>query len=702
MFYGLHAMYVDQHNISQIQYLCTALNKSNTRAVIRVSGDDKWCMQTLQACAMDRDADDILWVSDNIVNALSPKHAITKLGHEYRIIIFDCRYQFDLDALGAVSGALCGGGLLFLWMPELDDYDLLNNSLYLKMIRPLLEKHEALYCLQQGQPFTKTLNAVYEDFVAFQHPVFLSREQQSVVEAIEKNIHQNASIPMVLLANRGRGKSSALGLAAARLIKQGVKKVLITAPRLSICECVFMHAQRLLKESIFEKNKLTTSNAMIEFKAPDALLEELSPADLLIVDEAAAIPLPLLVSMLKHYGNIIFSSTLYGYEGTGRGFTLKFTKILDQLTPTWQSLSMQAPIRWAQGDPLEAWIDELLCLHTRLVSLHDIKHIEPHELSVSLINKEQLIDNPQQLNDLFSLLVSAHYRTRPSDFQYLLDQPELRIYVLNYQQRILAAVVINQEGGFDKELSTDIYRGERRPNGHLLAQTLCFHAGVEAAAYCDYGRVMRIAVHPDVQLQGLGSHLMQAVIEQEKNSVDMLGASFAASAELLDFWQKQGFEIVRMGFTRDHVSASHSAIMLMPLANKSVAIYSQLRLKFQHGIRYWLDDALINIQSDIKEKLLQQSMQDEFEITQSNWQDIESFAFYHRGYEACSPALNKLVLKYADDVSTLAAMDQQLIDYRITKKLSWSAITKETGLSGKKQVIKQLRAAIARLLDIIR
>ena len=698
-FYGLYRVPQVQHNISQIQGLCTSIKHSYTRAVLRVIGDEKWCMQILHECVSDYKDTDVLWLSNTIENALPPCQARTKLGCEYRAIIFDCRDQFDLDALGAVSGTLCGGGFLCLIMPDLNHWDLLKNSHYLKMIRPLFEQHDALYCLQQGQTFNLERHVKYSEFEPYQNRKFLSHDQQLVVEKIEKNIIQNNTIPMVLLADRGRGKSSALGLAAGGLIKQGIKKILITAPRLSICECIFMQAQKILSPSVFEKNKLTSHTSSIEFKAPDALLDELPLAELLIVDEAAAIPLPLLTAMLKHYPNIIFSSTVYGYEGTGRGFELKFKKILDRLTPAWQSLSMQSAIRWAPCDPLETWINEILCLHTPLNSLPDINRINHRELSLVLLNKNNFINDPQQRNDLFSLLVSAHYRTRPSDFQYLLDQPQVRIYMLYHHQQMLAAVVINQEGGFDAALATAIYRGERRPQGHLLAQTLCFHAGVEAAACCTYGRIMRIAVHPDVQLKGLGSYLIQAIIEEEKNKVDMLGSSFAASTELLDFWHKQGFEIVRMGFTRDHVSASYSAVMLLPLANKKTEIFLQLRAKFQHSIGYWLDDILEPLQTDIKQKLLKQSLQDDAEINECDWQDIKSFAFYHRGFEACSPALNKLVAEYADHINELDIDYQEIIRCKIMQKNNWKVTVKERGLTGKKHALKQLREAITQLLN---
>ncbi|CAM9996430.1 unnamed protein product, partial [Ectocarpus sp. 13 AM-2016] len=55
--------------------------------------------------------------------------------------------------------------------------------------------------------------------------------------------------------------------------------------------------------------------------------EKLSHCELLAVDEAAAIPLPLVKSLLGPY-LVFLSSTVNGYEGTGRALSLK---LIDQL-----------------------------------------------------------------------------------------------------------------------------------------------------------------------------------------------------------------------------------------------------------------------------------------------------------------------------------------------------------------------------------
>ena len=53
----------------------------------------------------------------------------------------------------------------------------------------------------------------------------------------------------------------------------------------------------------------------------------LAQAELVIIDEAAAIPLPIVRNLLGPY-LVFMSSTINGYEGTGRSLSLK---LLDSL-----------------------------------------------------------------------------------------------------------------------------------------------------------------------------------------------------------------------------------------------------------------------------------------------------------------------------------------------------------------------------------
>jgi len=61
----------------------------------------------------------------------------------------------------------------------------------------------------------------------------------------------------------------------------------------------------------------------IQYIAPNSKdFPKISQAELLVVDEAAAIPITLVKGLLGPY-MVILSSTVHGYEGTGRSLSLK-------------------------------------------------------------------------------------------------------------------------------------------------------------------------------------------------------------------------------------------------------------------------------------------------------------------------------------------------------------------------------------------
>lgn len=55
---------------------------------------------------------------------------------------------------------------------------------------------------------------------------------------------------------------------------------------------------------------------------------------MLVIDEAAAIPLPLVKALISGPYMSFLSSTINGYEGTGRSLSLKLLKQLRQSSPS--------------------------------------------------------------------------------------------------------------------------------------------------------------------------------------------------------------------------------------------------------------------------------------------------------------------------------------------------------------------------------
>lgn len=683
-----------------IQALRQRLQTNQHRAVLVLSGERDYCYTSAHQLLVQAGCESILQVSSKMQGALAPNKARTQLGQEYDGIVFDVFDQFDVDAFAAISGTLRGGGLLCLLIPEPDAWPAFATSRFLQRAWPLLSKHPAVFYLpQSGNCRCQLPELVTHTGIAQIDTPFRTAEQKQVVEAITQMVVNQSPAAAVLISDRGRGKTSALGLAAGHLLQAGLQTIIVTAPRMSVTTPLFEHALRVLPEAKMARGELSVPTGHLHFMAPDMLLDAQPSADLLLVDEAAAIPLGMLDELLHTYPAVVFATTVHGYEGTGRGFVLKFNQVLDRDSPGWQLFNMQTPVRWAIDDPVEQWVDRLLCLDAELSDAPEMS-IKPELCQVRAVDRDVLVKDEASLSSLFALLVYAHYRTRPSDLKHMLDDPAVRIYTLEYQQQIVAAVLLNEEGGFDAELSSAIYRGERRPNGHMLAQTLTLHAGCETAATLKYARVMRIAVHPALQGQGLGSHLLKIVVElEQQRGLDAFGTSFGATPELLRFWQAAGFGLVRLGFSRDHASGTHSAVMLRAFTSAGHAVFDDVRNRFQHALNIWLQEPLAALAEDIKESLATEAQTDFVSLSAADWQDIESFAYTHRGYEACMWSLHKLLVQHDSELATLDEPEQQIIDYKIRRGLGWSETVSLIAATGKAEAIVRLRRAVGRWLE---
>jgi len=644
-----------------------------------------------------------LIISAFLNEAILPERTKTKLGEEYDLVVFDVREGFNPDALGVVSGVLCGGGCLLIILPEEKVWQK-DNSLFYKHFYDLLHGQPGVYYFNNKGLFTGD-TAVKEPVV--ENDMSLSdtstdpcktRDQQQAVKSIVNLLKENSACCCVLTSGRGRGKSTALGIIAANLLQDEGQSLLITAPRLSVTDVAFKHLHQQCPLGDASRGEFTYNHSRLKFIAPDLLLEEQPAADVLFIDEAAAIPVSMLAQLLSYYTKIIFSTTTHGYEGTGNGFVLKFCQLLNKKRPGWQEIKLHQPVRWAIHDPLEKWIESLLFLN---LNLQDSISVEkpPEGCSIELINREKLLNDKEKLTAIFSLLISAHYRTSPADFKYLLDSENIRIYVLHNENTIIGVLVVNQEGGFDAALSIAIYRGERRPQGNLLAQTLCFHAGSVSAASLLYARIMRIAIHPQCQQTGFGSYLLREVIHAEKQrGMDVIGSSFSATQPLLSFWHKAALSLVRFGFSQDHVTASHSAVMATGLTKNGQKTINQLQQKFGINIGLWLSGPLAGLSDDIQSYILKHASVEPIDtLSPYDLADIESFACYNRNYDACMPALIRYIHTFAELPQALSESDRQLIQLSVEYMNDWKEIVSHINASGKNEAIKRLRRALKQL-----
>ena len=538
-----------------------------------------------------------------------PKKANTLLGQEFDAVIFHSyptskakdthlSNSFDPNSFGAVSGTIRCGGYLLLLKPE--NYP--ENSLFLKRFNRFLNACENVAFINSKEMAPVTLPKPASKIIKYEdsYSTYATEEQKQAVEAIIQVVKGHRRRPLVLTSDRGRGKSTALGIAAATLIDQGYEKVIVCAPSKKIAAMVFQHASRLNPEAV--------ENGNICFFSPDDLQRQKPKAGLILVDEAAAIPVSILTDLLIHYSRIVFASTQHGYEGSRRGFSINFKKALDKQTPDWNTCHLNTPIRWNDNDSLEQFTFDALLLNAEPSDLR-LKSIEKLDLAhcqFTSIDKTELLDEEAKLKAVFGLLVGAHYQTKPSDLMHLLDDDDAVLYILEqdfeHNKAIIAVALVIQEGNIDNALSSDIIAGKRRIKGHLVAQSLSVNIGIETATQLSGDRISRIAVHPELQRQGIGTFFLKKLVDV--SSADYVSTSFGATKQLIKFWQSSGFNSVYLGMKRDASSGTHSIVMLSPKSPDGEELLNEAQNNFSQNYPHLLSDPLKDLEPDLAYSLL--------------------------------------------------------------------------------------------------
>lgn len=711
-----------------IRELRQQAQQANHRYLLLVCGERDWCYRYMDTQGGFADVERQVWVTDR---ALTDRHciAVSKtqqlLGDEVDLVVYDAYAGFNPDAFGAVSGIVRGGGLLVLFAPQLSDWpsyiDPDYQSLcvhpfkpeqisrrfltrFVSLVREEINSEEgAIRLIQQGDvfenqedvsPALKPSSDIFDD-ASFQ-------DQQQLIAQIIKVATGHRRRPLVITADRGRGKSAALGFAAAELLKQGKQHIIVTAPRVDALVSLFRHAGLALNLSR-KRNTLQLGDSLIQFIPPDELLRSTPSADLLMVDEAAGIPLPLLTALLKKYPRVVFASTTHGYEGSGRGFVLRFKKILNQIAPQWKRATLNQPMRWSANDPLERFVFQALLLNADIGDNSLPALLAPQDCSVRFVDRDELLANKTLLEQTFGLLVAAHYRTSPADLRNLLDGPNILVYLMEWEQRVVGACLLAEEGGFDDELTAKVARGERRVRGHLIPQTLISHIGLPEAAPLRCGRIMRIAIHPALQRQGLGAKLIQSLTVSARTlEFDYLASSFGATPELIDFWQACGFAPLRVGLSREASSAMHSVLVMCSLNQQSAQLLDQATAIFWQQFPLMLADQYRELEPELIESLfyccnVESNNAGEAALNPHDWQMLQSFAEGQRIYDVCSVAIWKMSAQLLAGEPLARELDpqaKQALISRVLQHKAWSAVAEQTGLSGRKQITELLRILV--------
>lgn len=389
--------------LTALHTLTAQMKREGIRRLLVLSGEERWCFD--HALKL-RDAlpGDWLWISPqpDAENHCSPSALQTLLGREFRHAVFDARQGFDAAAFAALSGTLKAGSWLVLLLPVWDEWenqpdadslrwsdcpDPIATPHFVQHFKRVLTANNDAILWRQNQPFSLAHFTPRTDW----HPA-TGAPQPEQQQLLQQLLTMPPGVAAVTAA-RGRGKSALAG----QLISRIAGSAIVTAPAKA--------ATDVLAQFAGEK---------FRFIAPDALLASDEQADWLVVDEAAAIPAPLLHQLVSRFPRTLLTTTVQGYEGTGRGFLLKFCARFPHL----HRFELQQPIRWAQGCPLEKMVSEALVFDDE-----NFTHTPQGNIVISAFEQTLWRSEPETPLKVYQLLSGAHYRTSPLDLRRMMDAP---------------------------------------------------------------------------------------------------------------------------------------------------------------------------------------------------------------------------------------------------------------------------------------
>ena len=520
--------------------------------------------------------------------------ARTLLGTTRTIVAFDAHQELRPSALGAVTGAVDGGGLLVLLTPRLAEWPDTRDAFDERLAVPphdlqavtgyfrsrlveTLRTHPGIgivdvedgSILSSGltHPAARLKDPRVEDtdirgavFPVEAYEACRSDDQRRALQALE-SLGSNGPTALVLEADRGRGKSSVAGIAAACLLAAGTS-VVVTAPERANVGPLFDRAQAVLEALGVAVSgtamSLEVSEATLTYQSPERAADGAGGESVVVVDEAAALPVRRLEALLAA-DRVAFATTVHGYEGTGRGFDVRFRDRLETAPHEVIDVTLAEPIRYAAGDPIEVWSFRALLLDARPAPGQLLAGLDVEGLEHRRVTSEELASDESLCRQVFGLLVLAHYRTEPDDLARLLDAPNLRVHALFGGPTVAGVALVAREGGLSRSIRRGLYRGERIP-GHMIPDLLTSHCRDRKAGVPTGDRIVRIATHESVRSRGVGSRLLRGI--EARSDADWVGAGFGATADLVRFWTDNGYTPVATSTTANDRSGEHSVIVL--------------------------------------------------------------------------------------------------------------------------------------------
>ncbi len=620
------------------------------------------------------------------------------LGTTFKILVLDLTNDLKPNDVGRLVSIVEGGGLVIFTVPSWDEWDrwmtIFKQNLvvpgfseprhiFITWFKRKLMEHKGIYIYDadsdetikaEDYPIKRYIEKEIEipektTFPRELYELALTQDQVNVIKLLEKTLEKpkKKRLAIVITSDRGRGKSCALGIAsigiALRLRRGPRTRIIVTAPSLLNVQSFFALARKAAETLNIDIRVTKRGDNILEIHGPRFSIEYWEPinvpklkADIVLVDEAAGIHVPLLHKIWKSHRRMVFATTIHGYEGAGRGFSVRFLSALRQDPNTELILAeMHEPIRYAEDDPIEKWLFDALLLDAEPAELtkEDLESIERKEFIYVKYDPQYLFspEGEKELRQLFGIYVLAHYRNEPDDLGILADAPHHIIRAVKTPSgKIVCALQIAQEGGLDDDLVEELLRGGKTP-GNIIPDRALKHIRIREFGKARGWRIVRIATHPEVQGKGIGSFaLSEASKEALETGLDWIGSGFGVNEQLLRFWTKNGFLPIHMSPDRNPVSGEYTILVIKPLKEWFVDVVDIANREFKRKVLESLHDPYRGLETEVAIQILKTG-NPVFEnyyprLTPIQLDRLWIYAYGPMTYEAAADIIHELVKAY--------------------------------------------------------
>ncbi|RLG79758.1 MAG: hypothetical protein DRO40_12285, partial [Thermoprotei archaeon] len=374
------------------------------------------------------------------------------------------------------------------------------------------------------------------------------------------------------LGNRGRGKSAALGISLALGYFKGYySEVPVISTSIYGVQSLFKFLTRVLGILGIKYKVRMNEDLIVGVELRDGRIYYARPWEItrgykfIVLDEAAALGISRLRSLLTSARKIAATTTIHGYEGTRH----TSVKVIRSLIKARIESIFNEPVRYPPGDPLEEWL-----YNTFLLNVDPIEPVLTNNISYVVVEKRDLVYEYELLRNIYGILVLAHYRNEPNDLALLLDHPKHMIRVLfNENNQPLGVAQISVEGPLSND-DLKVLELKGSIAGVLLLDKM-YRYGLDIKKL-KLWRIVRIAVPPSIQRRGIGSKLLEHIEDEARsNGIDCIGAIFSGH-EALGFWLKNEYKVFYISPRFNKITGEKNIAVIKALSESAKSLVETL------------------------------------------------------------------------------------------------------------------------------